>query len=203
MDSLTRRQQEILTHLRANREIGAPAPTLDELCQALGLSSRGSLHKHIQALTEAGAIEPMNHQQRGVRLTQENAGHNELTALPYLGKIAAGRPIEAIANPASLDVPSWMCSTRPCYVLRVAGDLMIDAGILDDDYVVIKQCDHADNDQIVVALIDNHEATLKSYRRQAGRIVLSPANQRLEPMTFDPARVIIQGILIGQMRRYR
>lgn len=115
--SLTRRQQEIYDFLSQHGSEFEHPPTLDELCNALGLSSKGSLHKQIQALVDAGLVEPMNNQRRGVRLIQEE----DHTALPVLGYIAAGHPIEAIEQRETIQVPELLRTARPCYVLQVEG----------------------------------------------------------------------------------
>jgi repressor LexA len=174
---LTRRQQEIYATLRDNAERFEHPPSYDELCRLLGLSSRGSLHKHIQALVQAG--------------------------IPLIGTIAAGRPIEAVPQPEFMQVPDELLGTRPCYVLRVQGDSMIEAGILDGDYVVIEQRDSARNGEIVVALINNEEATLKRIEQQPGRVMLHPANASLTPLVYSPDEVQIQGVLRGLLRSYR
>jgi repressor LexA len=200
--TLTRRQLEIYEFLKTHLGDFAHPPTLDELCDALGLSSRGSLHKQVQALIEAGLVEPMNHLRRGIRLapTDESA---EPDALPLLGFIAAGRPIEAVANPQTVQVPPALRTERDCYVLQVRGDSMIDEGILDGDWVVIEQRDHARNGEIVVALVDGGEATLKRIEQRPGKVVLHPANAAMKPLSYKPDRVQIQGVLVGQMRRYQ
>ncbi len=202
--NLTRRQQEIYEYLLEHLHEFPHPPTLDELCQALGLSSRGSLHKQLQALVEAGLIEPMNNKRRGVRLTPppaEEIPEDELE-LPLYGRIAAGRPIEAIAGQETIPVPPPLRTDKPCYVLEVRGDSMIEEGILDGDWVIIEQRDHARNGEIVVALVDGEEATLKRIEQKPGKVILHPANSDMEPMTYRPEQVQIQGILVGQMRRY-
>lgn len=197
---LTRRQEDILDTLRHLAARQQTAPTLDELCALLGLRSRGSLHKHIQALIEAGAIEPMAGRRRGIRLAEQA---EEGGGLPLLGKIAAGRPIEAISAPEHIEVPARLRTNRPCYVLQVAGDSMREIGILDGDYVVIEQRETARDGEIVVALIDGEEATLKRILQQPGRVLLYPENSAMEAMEYHPDRVTIQGVLVGQMRAYR
>lgn len=199
-EALTRRQQAILEHLRANRDHQTHPPTLDELCQALGLRSRGSMHKHVQALVDAGYVEPLSGKQRGVRLCEPEA--DDADTLPLLGRIAAGRPIEAIPDPRPLQVPAQLRGTGPCYVLQVAGDSMIDEGILDGDWVVVEQRDHARNGEIVVALVDGEEATLKRIEQTPGACILHPANPALSPMRYAPDQVQIQGVVVGQMRAY-
>ncbi|MET0095103.1 MAG: transcriptional repressor LexA [Sedimenticola sp.] len=200
--ALTRRQQEIYDYLREHLWEFPHPPTLDELCNALGLSSKGSLHKQIQALIEAGLVEPMNNQRRGIRLVEEDAELPTEDALPMMGYIAAGQPIEAIDHQETVQVPEFLRTTRPCYVLQVRGDSMIDEGIMDGDHIVIEQRDSARNGEIVVALVDGSEATLKRIEQKQGAVILHPANPTMEPMTFSPDQVQIQGILVGQMRRY-
>ncbi len=202
--SLTRRQQEIYDYLKDNLDQFDQPPTLNELCDALGLSSRGSMHKQIHALVDAGLIEPMNNQRRGIRLTDAVSGEaaND-NGLPMMGYIAAGRPIEAIENPENVEVPTRLRSDKPCYVLQVKGESMIDEGILDGDWVVIEQKDTARNGEIVVALVDNADATLKRIEQKPGEVVLHPANATMQPMHYHPDQVKIQGVLVGQMRSYR
>jgi repressor LexA len=202
--TLTRRQQEIYDFLRRHLDDFAHPPTLDELCDALGLSSRGSLHKQIQALVEAGLVEPMNNLRRGIRLASEGAARaaDPGEALPLYGYIAAGQPIEAIRNPETIEVPPQLRTPHPCYVLEVRGDSMVEEGILDGDWVVIEHRDQARNGEIVVALVDGEEATLKRLEMRAGEVVLHPANSHLSAMRYSPDRVQIQGVLVGQMRRY-
>ena len=123
--------------------------------------------------------------------------------IPLLGTIAAGRPIEAILQPEYLQVPDELLGRYPCYVLRVSGDSMIEEGILDGDYVVIEQCDSARNGEIVVALINNEEATLKRIEQHPEQVILHPANASMEPMAYSPDAVQVQGVLRGLLRRYR
>ena len=197
---LTRRQHEILDVLRDQAEQFRYPPTLDQLCVLLGLRSRGSLHKHVQALVAAGFIEPMDGQHRGIRLV-EQAPSDE--GLPLLGTIAAGRPIEAIPQPESIQVPPQLRTDRPCYVLRVRGDSMCEAGILDGDYVVIEQRETARDGEIVVALVQGEEVTLKRILQRPGRTLLYPENSAMQALELDPDAVQIQGVLVGQMRSYR
>ena len=199
--TLTRRQQEIYDYLKDHLNEFEQAPTLNELCDALGLSSRGSMHKQIQALVDAGLVEPMNNQRRGIRLSQDES-QNEFD-LPMMGYIAAGRPIEAIENPENVQVPPNLRSDKPCYVLQVKGESMIDEGILDGDWVVIEQKDTARNGEIVVALVENSDATLKRIEQKPGEVILHPANESMSPMHYHPDQVKIQGVLVGQMRSYR
>jgi repressor LexA len=206
MGTLTRRQREIFDFLRDNYENFAHPPTLDELCAALGVASRGSLYKHVMALIAAGLVEPFaSNKQGGIRLSAK--AERNYTAcehsLPFVGKIAAGRPIEALENIHYMAVPELLKSDKPCYVLQVQGDSMVEAGIFDGDWVIIEQRSVASNGEIVVALIEKTEATLKYIEQSPGKVLLIPANASMTTMTYHPDQVEIQGVLVGQMRSYR
>ncbi len=205
MTNLTRKQQEILDFLIENQDQFIHPPTLDELCAALGLKSRGSMHYQIRALIDAGLIEAPQRKQRGIRLTRQainsqSAGHDR--QLPYVGVIAAGRPIEAIENISYMAIPEQLKTDNPCYVLKVKGDSMQEEGIFDGDWVIIEQRNHARNGEIVVALIDKTEATLKFIEQHHDEILLIPANGSMPIMRYAPQQVEIQGVLVGQMRSY-
>jgi repressor LexA len=206
---LTRKQQQVLDFLIQNQDQFPQPPTLDELCFAMGLKSRGSLHKHIQELINAGYIEASNRKQRGVRLTAECLSQNtsipepEQTGTPFVGAIAAGTPIEALENICYMNVPDEIKTDKPCYILQVKGDSMIDDGIFNGDWVIIEQQSYARNGQIVVALIDKADATLKYIEQYPHQTVLLPANKNMQAMRFHPQQVEIQGVLVGQMRSYK
>ena len=189
--ALTRRQQDILDFLRRHADEFTHPPTLSELCEAMGLSSKGSMHKQVQALIDAGFVEPMNHQRRGIRLTAASEAE-AIDHLPMLGYIAAGRPI--VSDDEGLDF---------LIVLQVRGDSMVDEGILDGDWVVLEQRETARNGEIVVALIDNSEATLKRIEQRRGEVILHPANPAHKSQHYHSDQVQIQGVLVGQMRRYQ
>ena len=206
MDVLTRRQREIFNFLRDNYASFAYPPSLDELCAALGMASRGSLYKHIMALIKAGLVEPFTGKKKGgVRLTAQ-AQSDDATSeqgLPFVGLIAAGKPIEALETISHMTVPDALKTDKPCFVLQVKGDSMIEAGIFDGDWVVIEQRDYANNGEIVVALIENSEATLKYIEQTAEHVLLLPANANMTALSYRPEQVAIQGVLVGQMRSYR
>ena len=203
--SLTRRQQQIFEFLREHAHSFAHPPTLDELAATLGLKSRGSLHKQIQALIDAGLVEPMNRTRRGIRLTANARTASTIAedSLPLLGRIAAGRPIEAIEDEQRMGVPSTLRSGDNCYVLQVQGDSMIEDGILDGDWIVVEPCQQASNGEMVVAMVDGSEATVKRLLQRPGEVVLIPANSAMSPILLAPDRVQIQGVVVGQMRSYR
>ncbi|NOR70939.1 MAG: transcriptional repressor LexA [Methylomarinum sp.] len=207
---LTRKQQEVLDFLISNQQQFIQAPTLNELCLAMGLKSRGSLHKHIQGLINAGFVEAPNRKQRGVRLTEKHLQNkttdNELiyeAATPFIGSIAAGEPIEAIDNTRYMNIPNEIKTDNPCYILQIKGDSMIEIGIFDGDWVIIEQRSHARNGEIVVALIDKTDATLKYIEQYPHETILIPANNTMQALHFQPQQVEIQGVLVGQMRSYK
>jgi repressor LexA len=198
---LTRRQGEIHDYLLTRAEAGEPPPTLDELCEQLGLRSRGSMHAQVKALVDAGLVEPMNGKRRGVCLRE--VPEPAPAQLSLLGTIAAGRPIEAVEVPEHIDVPAHLRTEGTCFVLRVKGDSMIEDGILDGDCVVIESRGYARSGEIVVALIDGMDATLKRIYQRPNEVVLAPANAGMKAISMPPERVTIQGVVVGQMRSYR
>ncbi|MGZ8220881.1 MAG: transcriptional repressor LexA [Methylobacter sp.] len=206
MRVLTRRQREILNFLRDNPTQFDYPPSMDELCAALGMASRGSLYRHIMVLVKAGLVEPISGtKQVGIRLTAEALKDEPVLeqGLPFVGAIAAGKPIEAVEIIRYMQVPTALKTDKPCFILQVKGDSMIEAGIFDGDWVVIEQRDYADNGEIVVALIDNSEATLKYIEQTPGQILLLPANAGMTALSYRPEQIEIQGVLVGQMRSYR
>jgi repressor LexA len=176
-------------------------PKLQEIAEGIGINSRGVAHRYVQALTDAGFIETGNGKHRGIRLLMPNP-HRDESTLPMLGKIAAGKPIEAIPGEDEIDLRDFFGHNN--FAVRVQGDSMIEAGIMDGDTVIIKFCETANDGDIVVALIDESETTLKRFQRShKGRYIrLVPANKDMEPMVYEASRVRIQGVLIGQLRKY-
>jgi len=199
MHQLTPRQKRIFDLLKEHAA-NDHAPSLRELCAQLGLRSAGSLHKHIKGLVEAGLVAPSQGRGRGIYLTAEAMA--EIDSLPLLGRIAAGRPIEAIGGDQRVQVPLALRGKGECYVLEVRGDSMIDEGILDGDWVVVEHREQARNGELVVALIDDAEATLKRLEQRSDAVILHAANPAYEPLRYEPRRVRIQGVVVGQMRRY-
>jgi repressor LexA len=200
--ALTRRQLSLHQYLIDRQSSGEPPPSIQQACLDLGLASRGSLHKQVLGLVDAGLVEPLEGKQRGIRLIDPTANRPRVQRLPILGRIAAGRPIEAITGDDDIDVPERMSPRGDGYVLKVRGDSMIDAGILDGDLVIIDPAPEPRRGDIVVALIDGHEATLKRYERRQDEIWLHAENAEYPVQRFPTRRVQIQGVLIGQMRVY-
>lgn len=196
---LTPGQHKTLTAIRQFIAQHDYAPTLLEIAESLGLRSKGSLHKHVQALAAAGYLRITSGQARGLQLTRQ--AHEQLHTLPLLGRIAAGQPIEAIPGEDTLNLTEFLLGPDR-FALRVLGDSMVDAGILDGDTVIIKRRDTAADGDIVVALIDNGEATLKRLRHRGDRVELIPANTACQTQVYPAERVQIQGVLVGQLRTY-
>jgi repressor LexA len=177
------------------------APSLSAIAAGLGLRSKAVVHRHVQALAGQGylTVEPGRH--HGIALTDRAAA--ELFSLPLAGRIAAGRPIETIPDEHTLNLAEFLLGPNR-YALRVFGDSMSGAGILDGDTVVVAQRDTANDGDIVVALIDNQEATLKRLkRRKDGMIELIAANPTVPNMVYAADRVRLQGVVVGQLRSYR
>ena len=199
---LTRRQADVLAWLRERRRRGGRPPKLDEICRGLRLRSRGSLHKHVQALVEAGLVEPMRGMRRGVRLREEPAA----AEVPLAGTIVAGRPIEAVELPESVEVPAFLRGDRPSFALRVRGDSMIGDGILDGDVVVVERREEARNGEIVVAghrrgrgdaqALPGHRGPARRHRAPARE----PAYAGPSLPAGSGAR---DGAVTGRMRSYR
>lgn len=198
---LTDGQRRVLDFIQRYVAIHTVPPKLQEIADGIGISSRGVAHRYVQALAGVGYVETGSGRHRGIHLLKSNPYRPEST-LPLLGKIAAGKPIEAIPGQDEIDLTEFFGSGN--FAIQVKGDSMIDAGILDGDTVVIEFRETANDGDIVVALIDETETTLKRFKRsQRGRYIkLIPENREMKPMVYEAHRVRIQGVLIGQLRKY-
>jgi len=198
---LTDKQQLTLDFIQRYIAIHTVSPKMQEIADGIGIQSRGVAHRYVQALTDAGFVETHNGRHRGIRLLKPNP-HRDESLLPLLGKIAAGKPIEAIPGEDQLDLRDFFGHNN--FAVRVQGDSMIEAGIMDGDTVIIEFRETANDGDIVVALIDESETTLKKFKRsrRGDYIKLIPANKEMEEMVYEASRVRIQGVLIGQLRKY-
>ncbi|GMR08882.1 MAG: transcriptional repressor LexA [Gammaproteobacteria bacterium] len=203
---LSRRENDTYQFIRGYIQQHGQGPLLTEIATGLNIRSKGVAHRYVQQLAQAGLIRLTSGRHRGIGLADSEylpIEGNPCTSLPLLGRIAAGLPIEAIPDESQLDLAEFFTGPNR-FVLKVSGDSMIEAGILDGDMVIIEKRQRADNDDIVVALIDLEEATLKRIRHNPdGSVTLYPANRLLSPMVYSAERVTIQGILVGQMRSYQ
>ena len=215
---LTAKQRELLLFIDNRLKENGISPSFDEMREALDLKSKSGVHRLISALEERGFIRRLPNRARAlevVKLPETRAATtvtpirpvtpapaNDVLDIPLHGRIAAGTPIEALQGTESFAVPSALLGPGEHYALEVAGDSMVDEGILDGDFALIRKIDTARDGEIVIALIDNEEATLKTFRREGNMIRLDPANRHYEPQRYDPRRVQIQGRLAGLIRRY-
>jgi repressor LexA len=204
--TLYKKQREILDYISQYIQQNGTSPTLKEIADAMNLSSLATVHEHLQALEKKGMIRRFDGAVRGIEVVDEtvNVGVSAV-ALPLVGYIAAGEPIDAIENPIDTILVSQdlVSKVKRSYVLQVRGDSMINEGIFNGDYVVIQQQNTAENGDIVVALIDNNFATLKSfYKEKDGRIRLQPANDKMDPIYVDPRNLSVQGKVTGVIRKY-
>lgn len=205
---LTRRQKEILDFVREFRRRHGVSPTHREICEKFGYSSYGTVHKHLRILQEKGYLQRTSNQKRGLELAEGDTGESAVTTtsvgeLPFFGRIAAGRPIEAVADDETLVVPSHLLEGEQGehYVLRVEGQSMVDEGIFDGDLVVVRRREVAQTGEMVVALVDG-EATLKRFFPEGPMVRLQPANVTMEPLRVPADQLHVQGVVVGLMRRY-
>jgi repressor LexA len=214
---LTAKQRELLLFIDDRLKDKGISPSFDEMREALDLKSKSGVHRLISALEERGFIRRLPNRARALEVVKlpeasapapvtpravTRAPANDTIEIPLHGRIAAGTPIEALQGTEAFAVPAALLGPGEHYALEVSGDSMVDEGILDGDFALIRKVDTARDGEIVVALIDNEEATLKTYRREGRTIRLDPANSRYEPQRYDESRVQIQGRLSGLIRRY-
>jgi repressor LexA len=198
---LTKRQREILDYLNDFIQQHGYAPSLEEIGRRFGLSSLATVHKHLTNLQEKGFIKRAWNRSRSVELVSSRLG-GRAVELPLLGYVAAGQPIEAIVGTETIAVPEDLVGKRDTYVLRVKGDSMIDEQIRDGDYVIVEDRRTAENGEMVIALLNGSDVTLKKLYREQGHIRLQPANPAMQPIIVQADQVQIQGVVIGVMRRY-
>ncbi len=226
---LTAKQHELIRFIQVRLEETGISPSFEEMKEALDLKSKSGVHRLISALEERGFIRRLPNRARALEVLKQpedvtpvlrSAPANDIVAaaakppiapplaandvieLPLHGRIAAGVPIEALETHATLPVPAALLGAGEHYALEVSGDSMVEAGIFDGDFALVKRTDTARDGEIVVALVRNEEATLKYLRHEGGKIRLDPANAAYEPQIYDPHEVIVQGKLAGLLRRY-
>jgi len=229
---LTRKQHELIRFIQVRLEETGVSPSFEEMKEALDLKSKSGVHRLISALEERGFIRRLPNRARALEVLRQPddvsnkvvaarsaasanpvptppakqpappSPANDVLEIPLHGRIAAGVPIEAIEGQSMLPVPAALLGAGEHYALEVSGDSMVDAGILDGDYALIRRTDTARDGEIVVALVHGEEATLKYLRREAGMVRLDPANAAYEPQVYRPGDVQVQGKLAGLLRRY-
>jgi len=222
---LTAKQQQLLLFIKQHLDKGGVSPSFEEMKDALDLKSKSGIHRLISALEERGFIRRLPNRARALEVLKLPDGvavlpprvdpvatrpslatlplaANDVIEVPLHGRIAAGVPIEALEGTNSLSVPAALLGSGEHYALEVAGDSMVEAGILDGDFALIQRTETARDGQIVVALVDESDATRKDFRREGSRIRLDPANGAYEPQVYEANRVRIQGKRAGLLRRY-
>jgi repressor LexA len=224
---LTRKQHELLCFINERLSETGVSPSFEEMKEALDLKSKSGVHRLISALEERNFIRRLPNRARALEVlrmpdiggaaripsapapvpTQQPpralpAAANDVIELPLHGRIAAGAPIEALEGQSTLSVPAALLGPGEHYALEVSGDSMVEAGILDGDYALIRRTETARDGEIVVALVDDSEATLKYFRREGSMIRLDPANRAYDPQRYPPDQVRVQGRLAGLLRRY-
>jgi len=223
---LTQKQHDLLLFIHERVQKTGVSPSFDEMKDALDLKSKSGIHRLINALEERGFIRRIAHRARALEVVKlpedliaksapapgfaeeapgfaQPANENEPMAIPLVGKIAAGTPIAAIQHEGNfVDVPLGLLARGEHYALEIEGESMTGAGILDGDTVIIQRADTAGEGDIVVALVDEEEATLKTLKKGGGKITLQAENPDFETRTFEPGRVKVQGKLVGLLRRY-
>lgn len=226
---LTKKQRDLLLFIHERMSVDDVPPSFEEMKDALNLKSKSGIHRLVTGLVERGYIERLPHRARAIEIkklpdgfmpkdtdnssvanlsrqivqTRQEALLSTMNEVPLCGRIAAGTPIEAIREEGqTIILPSGFIGAGEHYALTVDGDSMIEAGIHDQDTVIIKRADTAPNGTIVVALVDDGEVTLKRLRRAGNKIVLEPENAAYEPRVLEPERVKIQGVLAGLLRTY-
>lgn len=215
---LTAKQHELLNFINDRLCATGVSPSFDEMREALDLKSKSGVHRLISALEERQFIRRLPNRARALEIVRMPevrgnaptptprlvipAAANDTIEIPLHGKIAAGTPIEALQGSDGFAVPAALLGPGEHYALEVSGDSMVEEGILDGDYALIRRADTARDGEIVVALIDESEATLKTFRREGSMVRLDPANRHYEPQRYRPDQVTIQGRLAGLIRRY-
>ena len=199
--SLTQRQKQILEFITRFLEKRGYAPSLKEIGAEFGLSSPATVHKHLLALEARGRIRRSRGRRRFVELVPAKSSPIGVD-LPLLGIVAAGRPYEAVEVKETLTVPAFMVRQKKTYVLKVAGDSMLDEQIRDGDYIVVEERKEAADGETVVALLEGGEATVKKIYREKGKVRLQPANPAMAPLVLPGRSVRIQGVVTGLLRRF-
>lgn len=200
---LTRRQSEILAFIRQYSGDQGYAPTLQEIGNRFGLSSVATVHKHVAQLVAKGYLKRgRRNASRDLEVVGDSPTAGRSVAVPLLGSVAAGLPIEALPDAEEVWLPEQWLGRRRTYALRVRGNSMIDEQIRDGDVVVVEERETARNGETVIALVDGENVTVKQYQRRGAIIRLIPANQSMEPLEYPEERVRIQGVVTGVLRRF-
>ncbi len=203
--ALTRRQRQVYDFIANFVHAHGYSPSFEEIGDGLGLSSLATVHKHISNLEKKGLLRRDYNRSRSIDVLPPRGRMKQSMAvplsLPLLGRIAAGRPIEAVENPETISLQDFT-GAKDVFVLQVRGDSMQDEAILDGDYVLVEKVQAARNGEIVVALVDGYDTTLKRFYQEGDRVRLQPSNAAMQPIVVPAAAVALQGRVIGVLRKY-
>lgn len=204
MEKLTKMQEKTLDSIKEFKSIHGYPPTVREICEVLNLSSPATVHAHITALTNKGYLKKNGTKNRAIELLVDNEydiNKEDIVQVPLLGKVTAGNPIEAIEKPNEFfSIPAYLIPTKAqVFTLKVSGESMINAGIFDDDIVIVQKCNTANNGDMVIAMNDNNEVTLKTFYKESDHIRLQPENDTMAPIILP--NVTILGKAIGLYRK--
>lgn len=212
---LTRRQTEIFNYICSYIETNNYAPSVRDIAAHFSLSSAGGVHKHLKNLKDKGYIAFEQNISRSIRILKNSSdsnvtyesdttsSENGFVSLPLKGKVAAGLPIQHHLENEMMDFPDYMVRhPEKSYILQVQGDSMVEECICDGDYVLVEHRDYADNGEMVIAMVNYTEATLKKFYKEKNRIRLQPANHTMEPIYVSPEELSVQGVVVGIWRKY-
>lgn len=198
---LTKRQKELFDYLEGYIAEHGYAPTFEEIGARFGLTSLATVHKHLTNLEQKGLIRRTWNHSRAIELVPPPA-ESGAVELPLLGRVAAGRPIEALEQADHISVPEQFIRRRDTFVLKVVGSSMVQDGILDGDYIVVEQRPQADNGETVVAVVDGEATVKRFYRDRPGRIRLQPANDAMQPLVVKEKDCEVRGVVVAVLRKY-
>ncbi len=203
-EPLTKKQKEILDFITQSIEVNGYAPSYREIAKAFSLGSVATVAEHVETLVAKGFLKKNANSARSLQLIEEDFEPENAIALPILGMVAAGHPIETIeGHTDTLEVPPFMVGRKHSYVLEVKGESMIEEGIMSGDYLVVQEKEVPSQGDMVIALVNGSEATVKRYYREKNHIRLQPSNSAMEPIIIDPKTPIqVQGVVIGVIRKY-
>ena len=199
--AITRRQKEVMDFLSAFTQKNGYSPSYEEIAGGLGVNSLATVHKHVTNLQNKGLLQRAHNRSRSIDVLPVRSGRKGSDRVPLMGRIAAGRPVEAIESAESISLGE-IIGNREVFALEVRGDSMRDEHIVSGDYVLVERTQTAREGEIVVALIDNSEATLKRFYREGNVIRLQPSNAEMAPIYAPAASVNIQGKVLGVLRKY-
>ena len=199
--AITRRQKEVLDFLSAFTQRKGYSPSYEEIAAGLGLNSLATVHKHITNLHNKGMLQRAHNRSRSIDVLSPRSAKRSSDRLPLMGRIAAGRPLEAMENPESISLADFTRS-KEVYVLQVTGESMQDEHIVDGDYVLVEKTNAARDGEIVVALVNGSDATLKRIYSEGETVRLQPSNATMQPIMVPAASVQVQGRVIGVLRKY-